>query len=100
MFLGYENVLMQFQNKKMFKNQSSFNSMNSQPISQTNLLQSSYMVNSNNNTNKVYSFSNNTSLIEWFIRQGKRTEYTNIFEKYQKNTVFHCSYNVIFIIEN
>ncbi|ORX63721.1 hypothetical protein BCR32DRAFT_251453 [Anaeromyces robustus] len=84
-FMGYENVLMQFQNKKMLKQQPTFNNVNTQQ----NLLQSSFMVNNNNNRNKIYSFSNNTSPVEWFIRQAKRIEYTNIFEKFQKNNVFH-----------
>ena len=90
MFMGYENVLLQFQNKKMFKQQSSFNSMNSQPVSKSNLLTSSYMENANINSNKIRSFGNNTSPIEWFIRQAKRIEYSNLFEKFQKNNVFQC----------
>jgi len=94
MFMGYENVLRQFQNKKMLNQQSSFNSMgmNSQPISQQhNLLTSSYMSNSSN-TSKIHSFSNNTSPVEWFIRQAKRSEYSNTFDKFQKNNVFQCKY--------
>jgi hypothetical protein len=89
MFRGFENVLIQFQNKKMYGQQSSFNNMNSQPVQQTKLLTSSFMTNSSNNTNKVYSFGNNTSPIEWFIRQAKRNEFSDTFEKFQKNTVFH-----------
>ena len=89
-FRGFENVLIQFQNKKMYGQQSSFNNMNSQPVQQTKLLTSSFMTNSSNNTNKVYSFGNNTSPIEWFIRQAKRNEFSDTFEKFQKNTVFHC----------
>ncbi|KAG4087169.1 hypothetical protein H8356DRAFT_1011347 [Neocallimastix lanati (nom. inval.)] len=88
-FRGFENVLIQFQNKKMYGQQSSFNNMNSQPVQQTKLLTSSFMTNSSNNTNKVYSFGNNTSPIEWFIRQAKRNEFSDTFEKFQKNTVFH-----------
>jgi len=86
--MGYENVLMQFQNKKMINQQSSFNNMNSQ-VSQNKLLTSSYMVNSYS-TNKIRSFGNNTSPIEWFIRQAKRIEYANLFEKFQRNNVFYC----------